>query len=142
MTRRLSPFFLGPVPLYDGLVAKNVENAWQYSKVPPLEGQCWSCDGLTLTRRTHVSVVQVYKQHTDPVTGEPTAEYWAWAKEGWANPKPVRFPMGRGAKPEYSYWEGKKYGYVAARKKIYCPLYASLVRSGWAPRLPSQHDAH
>jgi len=35
--------------------------------------------------------------------------------------------MGRGAKPEYSYWDGKKYGYVDARKKIYAPLYASLV---------------
>lgn len=32
-----------------------------------------------------------------------------------------------GAKPEYSYWDGKKYGYVAARKRIYAPLYASLV---------------
>jgi hypothetical protein len=31
------------------------------------------------------------------------------------------------AKPEYSYWDGKKYGYVAARKRIYAPLYASLV---------------
>lgn len=32
LARRLSPFFLGPVALYDGHVAKNVENAWQYSK--------------------------------------------------------------------------------------------------------------
>lgn len=29
----LSPFFLGPVTCYAGLVAQNVENAWQYSKV-------------------------------------------------------------------------------------------------------------
>lgn len=103
---RLSPFFLGPVSLYDGHVAKNVENAWQYAKV--------------------------YKQHVDPVTGEPTAEYWEWALAGWANPDPVRFPMGRGAKPEYSYWDGKKYGYVAARKRIYAPLYASLVENSVA----------
>jgi len=40
--------------------------------------------------------LQVYKHHVDPATGEPTAEYWAWAEEGWANPRAVRFPMGRG----------------------------------------------
>lgn len=26
---------------------------------------------------------------------------WEWAKEGWQNSAAVRFPMGRGAKPEY-----------------------------------------
>ena len=29
----LSPFFLGPIPMYGGLEAKNMENAWQFSKV-------------------------------------------------------------------------------------------------------------
>lgn len=33
--RSLSPFFLGPVHLYDGHVSKNVENGWQYSKWYP-----------------------------------------------------------------------------------------------------------
>ena len=36
-------------------------------------------------------------------------------------------PKGREAVPEYSLWQGKKYGYVSARKKIYCPLYAECV---------------
>ena len=31
-SKGLSPFFLGPVPLWDGMVATNVENAWQYCK--------------------------------------------------------------------------------------------------------------
>jgi hypothetical protein len=31
--RDLSPFHLGPCELYDGHVSKNMENAWQYSKV-------------------------------------------------------------------------------------------------------------
>ena len=28
-----SPFFVGPVFLYNGMTAKNVENAWQFAKV-------------------------------------------------------------------------------------------------------------
>ncbi len=27
-SRGLSPFFLGPIYLYDGFVSKNIENAW------------------------------------------------------------------------------------------------------------------
>ena len=33
--RPLSPMLLGPVMLYDGMWAQNVENAWQYAKVYP-----------------------------------------------------------------------------------------------------------
>lgn len=48
---RLSPFFLGPVSLYDGHVAKNVENAWQYAKVTK-----WFCPSLrTGVYRAHVA---------------------------------------------------------------------------------------
>eukprot|EP00455_Lapot_gusevi_P004593 TRINITY_DN11892_c0_g3_i3.p2 TRINITY_DN11892_c0_g3~~TRINITY_DN11892_c0_g3_i3.p2 ORF type:complete len:114 (-),score=12.54 TRINITY_DN11892_c0_g3_i3:137-478(-) len=32
-SKGLSPFFVGPIPLYDEFVAQNMENAWQYSKV-------------------------------------------------------------------------------------------------------------
>jgi hypothetical protein len=95
----LSPFFLGPVPLYDGHVSRNVENAWQYAKV--------------------------YEDHDD--NGQPTDEYFEWAKKGWRNPRAVRYPMGKGAKPEYSWWDGAALGYVAARKKIYVPLYSKAV---------------
>lgn len=34
--RPLSPMLLGPVPLYSGMYAQNMENAWQYAKVYPL----------------------------------------------------------------------------------------------------------
>ena len=57
----------------------------------------------------------------------PTEEYFEWAKAGWADPKANRYPMGRGAKPEYSYWNGKRLGYMDARLTIYCPLYAQAV---------------
>jgi hypothetical protein len=95
----LSPFYLGPVDLYDGHIARNVENAWQYSKV--------------------------YAQHADEKG--PTIDYWTWAQYGWARERADRYPMGKGVKPLYSWWDGQKFPYVEARKKIYAPLYAKAV---------------
>lgn len=103
----LSPFLLGPCPLYDGRVATNVENAWQFAKL--------------------------YAKHAD-ADGNPTAEYWKWAEAGWKDPKPHRYPMGKGARPLCSIWMDKsgalvKLGYVEARKEIYAPVYARAVRN-------------
>lgn len=100
--RGLSPFFLGPVKLYGDYVSQNVENAWQYSKV--------------------------YVEYTDE-NNEPNQSYFDWAQKGWNKRVADRYPMGRGAKPLYSLWDGEKLGYVEARKKIYLPLYAMAVRN-------------
>lgn len=99
-TKGLSPFYVGPIPLYGGQVAKNVENAWQFAKV--------------------------YSQHVD-AQQNPTNDYFNWAKKGWQDTYAHRYPMGKGAIPLYSYWDGNKYGYIEARKKIYAPLYAKAV---------------
>lgn len=103
-SKGLSPFFLGPVELYNGYISKNVENGWQYSKV----FEYFSEDG------------------------EPGERYFKWALDGWSNIKAVRYPMGKDAKPLYSYWEGQKYSYVEARRKIYIPLYANAVKDTFA----------
>ncbi len=92
---------LGPCELYGGYKALNMENAWQYAKV--------------------------YDRHT--TFDGPSEDYFKWAKAGWDNPKAVRYPMGKGAKPEYSWWDGVAYSYIAARKKIYAPLYAKAVEN-------------
>lgn len=97
----LSPFYLGPVKLYEEYTAINMENAWQFSKV--------------------------YKEHVDD-DNNPTEKYFKWAKEGWESDRAFRYPMGKGKKPLYSLWEGNKYEYVEARKKIYIPLYAAAVQ--------------
>ena len=39
-----------------------------------------------------------------------------------------RYPMGKGAIPLFSYWNGEKLTYVEARKKIYIPLYYKAVK--------------
>lgn len=99
--QELSPFYLGPVSLYGEWKSLNMENGWQYSKV--------------------------YHQHLQS-NGWPTMSWWEWAKKGWDNPRAVRYPMGKGKKPVYSFWNGReRLGYVDARKRIYCPLYANAV---------------
>lgn len=96
----LSPFLLGPCDLYSGYKSQNMENGWQYSKVYP----------------EHVG-------RTDNIR----EEYFWWATEGWDNPRAVRYPMGKGRKPLFSLWKGKRLDYIDARKQIYVPLYARCV---------------
>jgi len=99
--RGLSPFFAGPVELYDGYKSYNVENAWQFSKV------------------------YEYYLEEDGSIGE---RYFNWATDGWRSIRAHRYPMGKEAKPLYSYWDGQIHTYVEARSKIYIPLYASAVQ--------------
>ena len=61
--------------------------------------------------------------------------YWSWlewAETGWRNKHAVRYPMGRGAIPKFSWWDGDKLSYVEARKRIYAPLYAAAVEKTMA----------
>jgi hypothetical protein len=104
--RDLSPFHLGPCELYNGIVAQNMENAWQFAKV--------------------------YSEDTDQ-QGNPNKSYWAWARLGWADTTPHRYPKGKGRAPEYSLWDGQRLSYIDARKRIYAPLYAEAVQrtEGW-----------
>jgi hypothetical protein len=99
-SRGLSPFLLGPVELYNGMISLNVENAWQFSKV--------------------------YKEYTNN-NEDPTPEYFNWANKGWNSKFAYRYPLGKGRKPLYSWWNGEKLDYITARKKIYYPLYSKTV---------------
>lgn len=99
-SRELSPFLVGPIKLYDGHVAQNVENGWQFSKL--------------------------YKRHADNA-GQAADAYWKWAKTGWANSIANRYPMGRISCPICSLWEANQLDYIAARRNIYIPLYTKAV---------------
>jgi len=106
-TSELSPFNLGPTTLYSTYRAHIFENAWQYAKV--------------------------YPQHADN-HGNPRDAYWQWAIAGWNSRQPKRYPMGKGARPLYSLWNGARLGYIDARKTIYFPLYRDLVKKTSAYR--------
>ena len=80
--------------------AKRFENLWQFSKV--------------------------YKSHLRE-DGEPNRAWLEWHNLGIEDDKPHRYPMGKGAVPAYSYWNGEKLGYIEARKRIYAPEYAKNV---------------
>lgn len=100
----LSPFYLGPIDCYDGLVAKRMENAWQYAKV--------------------------YNGMIDE-KGNPNTIYAKFRNKGFELDKAKRYPMGKDLKPLYSYWKVRdkyfKLNYIQARKLIYIPLYAKAV---------------
>lgn len=99
--KSLSPFYLGPVvvePFKEQYyVSRNMENAWQYSKC--------------------------YAQEADNLPGK----WLRWATQGWSTAKAERYPKGKGAVPEYSVHQGKRLGYIEARKLIYGPLYMGAV---------------
>ncbi len=81
--------------------AKRFENLWQFSKV--------------------------YKRDIMAIDGFPDASWYKWRDAGYANNRAIRYPMGKGAAPEYSLWDGDRLSYIEARKKIYAPEYAKNV---------------
>lgn len=94
----LSPFITRNIKAFDGMNSKNLENLWQFSKV--------------------------YKLHlTD---GELNESYWKWRNAGLDSTFAYRYPMGKGAIPEFSWW-GERMDYVTARKKIYFPKYKESI---------------
>lgn len=97
-SRGLSPFYLKNKS-YDNYESC-VENIWQFSKC--------------------------YKQHL----GEdnlPNSEWYKWRLAGFNSFKPIRYPFGKNTKPEFLYWNNKKYLYIESRKCIYSPLYGNAV---------------
>lgn len=105
-----SPFFLGPVSTYPNAPADyayNIENCWQYSK-------CYSND----------------IDHNGP-----TKEWYEWARKGFLTKKAIRYPRGKGAIPEYHFWDGEKLGKIEARRKIYIPKYMEAVKDLYAFQL-------
>ena len=111
MREGLSPFYLGPVECYDGLVSQTFERAWQCAKVYP-----W----------------------TVGADGNPNATYFSWrdamwSEKGFGDKMSIRFPVGKAnvGKCLYAWWkvegEFKKLGYIDGRKLIYLPLYAKAV---------------
>lgn len=113
-SKGLSPFFCGPVPLYQNFKSINIENAWQFSKV------------------------YEYYLEEDGTVGE---RYFRWAEDGWNDIRAHRYPMGKGVVPLYSYWDGQKLTYIEARKQIYIPLYSLAVQKTFAfKELKKMHE--
>lgn len=118
-SRGLSPFYLGPINLYNGYISQNFENAWQYLKLHPR-----------------------YAMNPEDPQSDPSPEYFRWAINGWNSKRAERYPMGKTAKPFCSFWAGQKLGYIEARLKIYAPLYARAVVQTEAYRTLQEEHAN
>ena len=126
MSQGLSPFYLGPVACYDGLMSQTFEYAWQCAKVYP-----WMMTP----------------------DGNPSEKYFAWrdamwGKKDFASKIDIRFPAGKGnvRKCRYAWWkvngEFQKLNYISARKHIYIPLYSkTVVRTEAYSRLVALRDS-
>lgn len=101
-TKSKSPFS----PMLNGcsnpIKAVRMENAWQFSKV--------------------------YREHLD-VDGRPNSKWYQWSRKGFQCSWSYRYPMGKGAIPEYSFLNGTKLGYIESRKQLYVPLYKSMLEN-------------
>lgn len=122
--KQLSPFHLGPIEVSKygwnhatdpgekvrqvemPLIATNVENVWQASKV-------WTGEENAIDKI-------------------PIKEFFTRRSAVWTDPKAHRhIKKGKGPNknvPLYSLWGTQKLSYVEARKKIYCPIYSDLVK--------------
>ena len=101
--RQLSPFFLGPVELYDNHISQNVENGWQYCKVFPED----------------VNDMNSYWRWAQAGWNDTKAHRFPTLLDGTSC---------KGKRPAYSLWKGRKLNYIEARKEIYCPLYSEAVQ--------------
>ena len=104
--KSLSPMLLGPVTDKQGLTANIFECYWQFSKLYEVEG--------------HI------KKGTKC---EPTKEFFAYRKKGFALTKGKRrpFPVKTHGYPTCAYYNNKSYNYLDSRKEIYVPIYRKLI---------------
>lgn len=115
------------------------ENIWQFSKVYQ------NVDAQHEVKANNIIWSHPQEQHI--VDGKLTQQFWAWRTKGWNNKYAVRFPNGYYGRHRclYALWfENDSWvilPYIAARKKIYCKIYAHLVQSTEAYKmLKSLHD--
>ena len=124
---------LSPYVLTDSK-GRIMENLWQFSKIY-----------ANVTKQTQPNWQWENETHAVKDTfGKyvPTEDYWLWRQSGMEHDKPVRYPNGFRGKAEclHILWptdesrlydpnvKMNQYGYIESRKKVYCKLYASMVK--------------
>lgn len=109
--RELSPFILSAAEYG----SKTFENLWQYSKV--------------------------YPEFLDSEGNVDRGKWEEWRYYGFTSERAHRYPMGKGRIPCFSLWNGKRLGYIEARKVIYIPIYSELVqKTGSFMRLKALYE--
>lgn len=132
---QLSPMKLGPVRVSEHgwkhsedhgeqvhgvempLTASNLENLWQASKAWEGEAEQLKSTG-TLDERFSMPSKEFFERRRAIWNDEKAHR---WVKKG-------KDKSGNKNIPLYSLWGSKKLSYIEARKAIYCPIYAQLVK--------------
>lgn len=132
----LSPLYLGPVTDSDGDIALRFENYWQYLKVYPQLGHwdevnqkptdkwhAWKKKGFSLLKgkkgiRVPPEVSVLKKKYKDACN----ATYKNKAEKEKAIEAAKWVPIGL-------WYKNKLLGYIDARKKVYVPTYAKLIKN-------------
>ena len=119
-------FKFANAPNYKGLDIDTTSNSGQFKQLSPFILRCLEpTTGKSVIFENLWQFSKVYKRFDGG--DKPLPEWYMWRADGWFSKQPHRYPMGKGATPEYSYWQGEKLGYIEARKKIYAPIYAQWV---------------
>lgn len=144
--RALSPMFVGPVEIpgvTPSATAVNIESAWQYSKV---YGWVQNQQGQ-------------WERHVGADLN-PTPEWWAFARAGWAQTRfgvnhpdfkawkgvlrrpVVRLPKAKDKpQPTFAWWNGRRITYIEGRQAVYGQLYCDLiVKTETFARLKALYD--
>lgn len=116
--KELSPMLLGPIPLRQWGIDPETDR----SKV--LHGVSVPEKCLKMENVWQFSKVFVQEVGSDKW---PNAEFFRRRSQAWKDPKGHRHSI-KGARVEYFLWGESKFTYVEARKRIYCPIYASIVQ--------------
>lgn len=126
---------LSPYELTD-TSGRLLENVWQFGKiyrsVPP-STQRLNRYSSTIAWQWPAEV------HWDEMWDAPTDAYWTWRQAGMACPHPVRYPVGYNHRskcigyivedePSPKRLDVTILDYVAARKRVYLPMFADAVR--------------
>ena len=118
----LSPYSLADS---DGHI---MENLYQFSKI-------YRAVPSVKERLHFASPTVIWEWPTEghiDTAGNVAPEYWNWRQKGMDNPYPVRYPAGYRGRTQcvgvLRHEGGPLLDYIEARKKIYVPIYTTLVK--------------
>lgn len=135
----LSPLYLGPIIDCDGDECNRFENLWQYRKVYP-QLQHWDNEKGTPNNKWTIWRKNGYKLLKNN-KGVRTPPDVAKLKKTWKNACKAKYNSDEEKAvciklanwtPSGLWWEGECLDYITARKRVYVPIYANLIRENEA----------
>ena len=124
MTNNVHALFMFAKNSYEGVEVDTTARGGVWSGLSPFK-----LNALRYGSKTFENLWQFSKVYHEFLGADslPANSWYEWRYDGFREPRAVRYPLGKGRVPAYSFWRGEKLGYVEARKRVYAPIYAELV---------------